>query len=91
MPAAQATATNLDGQTAMAVENATSYTLTVLLSGPASQRITLAPNTSQSVTLTPGSYEIAASVSNPSVTPFYGKEAFGANTLYSEKFFIRSQ
>jgi hypothetical protein len=91
MPAPQATATNLGGQTGMALENGTSYTLTVFLSGPANQRIQLAPNSSQTVTLAPGSYEIAATVSSPGVTPFYGEELFGADTQYSERFFISTK
>lgn len=52
------------------------------------KRIELSPGTSQSVTLPPGEYEIAAKVSSPNVVPFYGKQAFGANTQYSEKFYI---
>jgi hypothetical protein len=91
MPAAQPSAANLGGQTGMVVENGTSYALSLFLSGPVSQKIQIAAGGSQTITLSPGSYEIAASVSNSSVIPFYGKEVFGANTQYSEKFYIGSR
>jgi hypothetical protein len=88
MPTAQAAAANLGGRTEIVVENSTSYALTVLLSGPASQRIPVGAGASQSVTVSPGNYEIAASVSSPNVIPFYGRVSFGANMTYSEKFYI---
>jgi hypothetical protein len=92
LPPPQATAAALGGQSAMVIENGTTYQLTVLLlAGPKSQRIQLAPGHSQTVSLAPGNYEVAASVSSSSVTPFYGKEVFNADTQYSERFYIVSR
>jgi hypothetical protein len=92
LPPPQATAAALGGQSAMVIENGTTYQLTVLLlAGPKSQRIQLAPGHSQTVSFAPGNYEVAASVSSSSVTPFYGKEVFNADTQYSERFYIVSR
>ncbi len=51
----------------------------------------LAPGGSQTLGLSPGNYELAASVSCPNVIPFYGRETLGANTQYSENFYIASR
>jgi hypothetical protein len=91
MPPAQAAAANLGGQTGILLENGTTYTLTVFVSGPMSQRIQLAPGGSKTLTLSPGNYEVAASVSGPGVVPFYGKETLSANTQYTERFYIQGR
>ena len=88
IPQAQATPSALGGQTGMTVENRTSCTLSVFISGPASENIQLAPGGSQTVGLSPGNYELAASVSCPNVIPFYGTQTLAANTQYSENFYI---
>jgi hypothetical protein len=90
MPQAQTAPSALGGQTSMNVENATSCTLSVFLSGLITQTMQIAPGTSQARTLPPGNYEVAASVSCPNVIPFYGRESFSMNTEYSEKFYIAS-
>ncbi len=43
---------------------------------------------SQSLRVSPGNYEVAASVSCPNVIPFYGTVNLGANTRYAERFYI---
>jgi hypothetical protein len=91
MPTAQAAPANLGGQTGWIVENGTACNLTVLLSGPISQRMDLVAGTSQTLRVSPGSYEVAASVSCPNVIPFYGNLNLGANTQYSERFYIGSR
>jgi hypothetical protein len=88
MPPPQAARANLDGRTGMDIENGTSCTLSVFLSGAVSHKVQLAPGVSQTVTLPPGNYEVAATVSCPNVVPVYGKENLGSNTQYSEKFYI---
>lgn len=91
MPRAQASAANLGGQSGMVVENGTPYLLTVRLSGPTSQRLQLPAGSTQTISLPPGSYEVAASVASPNVIPFYGKESFSGNTRYSERFYIEGR
>lgn len=71
------------------MENGTSLPLSVLVSGPVSQKIEIPAGASQTISLPPGNYEIAASISSPDVNPFYCDERFAANTQYSEKFYIR--
>jgi hypothetical protein len=88
IPLAQAAPSALGGQTGMDVKNGTSCTLSVFVSGLTSQKIQLAPGGSQSLPLTPGNYELAASVSCPNVIPFYGTQTLAANTKYSENFYI---
>jgi hypothetical protein len=88
MPLAEAAPSALDGQTSMTLENGTSCTLSLFFSGPASQRMQLAPGGSQTVYLSPGNYELAARVSCPNVIPFYGTQTLAANTRYSENFYI---
>jgi hypothetical protein len=88
MPPTQASARALGGQTSMTIENGTQYTLFVFFSGPASQKLQVAPGQSQTVQLGPGNYEIAAKVSEASVVPFYGQQSLNQNTEYSEHFYI---
>src|ERR1022692_1031462 len=71
---AQAARASLGGQTGITVENETNYVLYLYLSGPSSQEITLAAGASQTLQVSPGDYEIAAKVSDPSVIPFYGRD-----------------
>lgn len=91
MPAAQATRASLGGQTSMTVENGTSYVLYLYLSGPINQTLQIAAGSSQTLYVSPGYYEIAAKVSDPSVIPFYGRDTYSANTQYSHHFYISTQ
>jgi hypothetical protein len=92
MPAAQATTmSSLGGQTSMEITNSTDYALYFYVAGPISQSIQLAPHTSQSLSVAPGSYTIAAKVSDAAVIPFYGTEHCVPNTQYSHNFYISTQ
>jgi hypothetical protein len=91
MPPAQAARASLGGQTGITVENETNYVLYLYLSGPSSQEITLAAGASQTLQVSPGDYEIAAKVSDPSVIPFYGRDTCIPNTQYSHHFYIATQ
>jgi hypothetical protein len=91
MPPAQPAGAALGGQSSMTVKNGTSYSLYVFFAGPISQKLEIAAGQSQTVSLLPGHYEVAAKVSNPSVIPFYGVEDYGANTGYSSHFYIATQ
>ena len=87
MPPAQAIPGGI-GIPSLVVENETEYTLTILLSGPNSQKVQISPGASKSVLIVPGGYEIAARVSDPSVVPFYGRQPFAPGSDYSEHFYI---
>jgi hypothetical protein len=90
MPTPQASgASGLDGQTSWVIQNGTSYSLTVFLSGPVRHRMDIPAGGSQTLRVSPGNYEVAASVSGPNVIPFYGTINLGANTQYTEQFYIK--
>jgi hypothetical protein len=90
MPAVEAVEAPLGGETSMMVENGTKYLLFVYFTGPVSQKLEISAGASQTVQLPPGNYQVAARVANPSVVPFYGEQRYGANTRYSEHFYIRT-
>lgn len=69
------------------IENSTSYTLTLLYSGPDSKRVVIAPNRTQSVSLKNGTYRIAASVSASNVRNFAGTEQLTGGS-YSVEYYI---
>ena len=70
--------------------NNTSYTLTILYSGPSSQQMVLPGNSSKSVRLVPGKYRVAATANLPTVTPFAGEDEMEGGT-YSSVFYIKSR
>jgi hypothetical protein len=72
------------------VENETGYELTVRYSGPDSSKVVIQPRDSATVTLPPGEYRVAASVSAPNVNHYYGRDTL-VGGRYSSKFVIRSQ
>ncbi len=73
----------------ISIKNDTKYTLTVLYSGPSSKKIVISPGLSNSISLSPGYYKVAAKVSSPSVTPFAGSNNFKTEN-YSYNFYIRT-
>ena len=85
-PRVQATAAELNGQAALVIENGTTYLLTVYISGPLSETLTVMPGKAHMITLAPGTYEIAASVTTPNVLPFYGTETLSANMRYAQRY-----
>ncbi len=79
------------GNTAeVAIENQTSYTLTVRYSGSRSYRFDLAPSGRQNVTLASGPYQVAATVSSPGVIPYAGRDSLSGGS-YGVKFFIETR
>lgn len=70
------------------VENLTSYTLTVLYSGPEQRRLTIPEKGTKSIWLKNGSYRIVASVDAPNVTNCAGEEHLSGS--YSTTYFISS-
>ena len=69
-------------------ENQTPYVLTVLYSGPTSQRLTMKPNEKGTVKLGVGTYRVAAQVETAArVRPFAGEQRFDSRG-YSSRYFI---
>jgi hypothetical protein len=87
LPPARGVANLGASSTTLRVKNGTAYMLTLYLSGPMDQTITLTPGGSQQIALVGGQYRLAAKVSDPSVLPFYGEQSFGGGD-YSEDFYI---
>ena len=71
----------------MTVENKTEYLLHIYLLGPVSTELEIDSWRSQTVKLPPGHYEIAAKVSDASVTPFYDTKDYAPNMDYSSRFY----
>jgi hypothetical protein len=91
MPPAQTTGNIAGSGTWLAITNNTPYTLWVYVTGPTSQTIQIAAHGAQSVSLTPGSYQVGAKVSDASILPFYGEHNYGPATQYSETFYISTK
>ncbi len=75
--------------TAVDVENGTGYTLTVYYSGPTSRSLKLAPGASGSLSLQPGSYRVAASVSARNVRNYAGSDNLQGGS-FEQKFYIQT-
>jgi hypothetical protein len=81
--------TGTSGTTSLIITNTTQYSLRILVSGPTQGDYSIQPGATQSITVTPGSYKIAGSVSASDVSPFYGTETYATGTQYSYRFYIR--
>lgn len=73
----------------VAIENQTSHVLTVRYSGPESTKLVIPAGQTSKTTLTPGDYQVAASVDAAGVTNYYGKDTMQAGE-YSSSFFINT-
>jgi hypothetical protein len=71
------------------VENRTSYELTVRYSGPESKKLVIPPGATRTVSLPPGDYKVAASVTAANVRNYYGSDAMRGGR-YSSSFYIQS-
>jgi hypothetical protein len=92
MPPAQRAAVSapaVSGRTTMSVKNSTAYELSVFFDGPVSQKLTLAPGSSQDLDLAPGTFHVAGRVVAANVLPFYGEETYAGSARYSLEFYIR--
>lgn len=72
LPAMDKTSYSYGSTSTISVYNNTSYTLTLLYSGPESKRLTLSSNGRGSVKLKNGEYRVAASVSSSDVQKYAG-------------------
>ncbi len=68
------------------VKNDTKYKLNIYYSGPTSQSVTLPPNSTKRVSLSSGSYSVAASAEASNVRSFYGQETLYGN--YQVSYYI---
>jgi hypothetical protein len=88
LPRAQAI--TVGGTTAeVKIENKTGYVLTVRYSGNDSKMIVVPVEATMSVTLIPGDYQVAASVSAANVRNYFGQDSM-AGGKYSSSFYIRT-
>jgi outer membrane protein assembly factor BamD (BamD/ComL family) len=71
------------------VDNQTGYELTVRYSGPDSKKLIIPKGATQSVSLPPGDYQVAASVSAANVRNYYGKDTMRGGQ-YSSSFYIQT-
>lgn len=70
------------------IENATAYQLHLYLSGPVERDYVIPQGSSIAIDLPPGSYRVAAEVSDKSVIPFYAVRQLNANARWSSHFYI---
>jgi|ERR1700691_191314 len=75
--------------TYVAVNNETTYSLLILISGHTSQQYTIAPGESLDIMLVPGAYRIVGTVPAQEVVPFYGTGAFEGGSKYQYRFYIK--
>jgi hypothetical protein len=76
------------GMTLLSVENASAFTIVVLIVGPTTQRLEVRPEGIQALVVDPGEYEIAVTAVGRDVPPFYGKQTIVANRRFRHKFVI---
>lgn len=82
---------SLGGSSAyMEVENQTGYELTVRFSGPDSEKLIIPIGATRSITLPPGTYAVAASVTAANVRNYYGADTLRGGR-YTYKFYIESR
>ncbi|MFZ9938382.1 MAG: hypothetical protein ACO3JG_15190 [Luteolibacter sp.] len=72
------------------IENHTRYTLTVRYSGRQSYRFDIPAGQTRVVHLATGPYQVAATVSSPSVIPYAGSDTLQGGR-YSSKFYIETR
>jgi len=88
LPRAERTSVDPSSQIAqMVITNDTNYTLTVLYSGPTAQSVVLSPKARRTVSLSVGSYRVAATVDAPDVQPFAGSDDLQGGS-YDNTFYI---
>ncbi|MBQ6311202.1 MAG: hypothetical protein IJK74_06610 [Bacteroidales bacterium] len=83
------TYSNSSNTNVITVTNKTSYTLTILYSGPDSRRLVIGANSVGSITLPNGTYRVAASVSASNVRSYAGTEILTGGG-YEASYYISS-
>lgn len=80
---------NNSGYASIEIENATSYTITVMYSGPDSTKVSVPARQTRKVRIKSGSYKVAVTTEQPNILPFYGSSDFSSGS-YSEEFYIQT-
>ena len=80
---------NSSGYASIEIENATSYTITVMYSGPDSTKVSVPARQTRKVRIKSGSYKVAVTTEQPNILPFYGSSDFSSGS-YSEEFYIQT-
>ena len=75
-------------ETILRFDNTSPFNLVVLVVGPTTQRIELGPDRIQTLTVEPGTYEIAVTVTGRNLPPFYGRQAIIRNMRFVFQFVI---
>ena len=76
------------GATLLRVDNASPFSLVILIVGPTTQRVELGSDRTHTLTVEPGDYEIAVTVVGRNLPSFYGKQTIIANMLFRQKFVV---
>lgn len=84
------TVPSLSGKTTLTFKNSTVYELYVFLDGVISQKLTLAPGSSQAIDVSGGVFHVAGRVNGANVLPFYGEETYASSAKYLMEFYIAS-
>ena len=87
-PAPQSTQQQLGGKAEYVIDNNTGHTLTVFLSGPTTTSAVISISGTQTLTLEPGTYRVAATVDAYNVNPFYGEDTLAGDRKYEYEFYI---
>ncbi|HUI43562.1 MAG TPA: hypothetical protein VL523_16495 [Terriglobia bacterium] len=91
LPEARSTTAAADQGAGWDVTNNTEYQLHVYFSGPVDRELLVPAGKSRSVDMPPGTYRIAATVTNSSVDPFYGSRTLPGQTRWKSSFHIASE
>ncbi|MCH5217515.1 MAG: hypothetical protein J1F07_03015 [Muribaculaceae bacterium] len=91
LPAMDKTSYGYGSTTTISVFNNTSFTLTLLYSGPESKRLILSPYERGSVKLKNGSYKVAASASSSNIQNYAGTEYFEGGSCEVEFHIVTSK
>jgi len=78
-------------RTGWSVENGTGYDVQLYVSGPEKQQFAIPNGGSITINLIPGTYRIAATVSDVAVKPFYAVRQLEGQTRWASHFYIARQ
>ena len=76
------------GMTVLRLDNTSPFQLVVLIVGPTTTRVELGPEGTQTLTVEPGNYEMAVTVTGRDLPPFYGTQRIVANMRFRHQFVI---
>jgi hypothetical protein len=77
------------GDTKMTIRNDTGHTLLVRFSGPVDRTVQVPADKTEEIALAAGRYQVAAEVTEPGITPFYGEQTYRSNTDNRYRFYLQ--